>query len=153
MQPSDPRLAEYLKEYPPQVFSERLYQSIELMERHSVEMAIDLARRLNLVDHLSQWRSVDDLCSRLSFQPLSSSRYIGSWNVWSKSNASRHGSTGTLVVTICGARCGNPISKACVRQLCKLIPRTRRLWIYWITLRAFIQLWPMANKVVIAICL
>src|SRR5213080_2252972 len=69
MQPSDPRLAEYLKEYPPQVFSERLYQSIELMERHSVEMAIDLARRLNLVDHLSQWRSVDDLCSHLSFQP------------------------------------------------------------------------------------
>src|SRR5438045_5823525 len=69
MQPSDPRLAEYLKEYPPQVFSERLYQSIELMERHSVEMAIDLARRLNLVDVVSQWRSVDDLCSRLSFQP------------------------------------------------------------------------------------
>src|SRR5438552_18792454 len=69
MQPSDPRLAEYLKGYPPQVFSERLYQSIELMERYSVEMAIDLARRLNLVVHLSQWRSVDDLCSRLSFQP------------------------------------------------------------------------------------
>src|SRR5438067_6762427 len=69
MQPSDPRLAEYLKEYPPQVFRERLYESIERMERHSVEMAIDLARRLNLVDHRSQWRSVDDLCSRLSFQP------------------------------------------------------------------------------------
>jgi SAM-dependent methyltransferase len=32
-------------------------------------MAIDLTRRLNLIDHLSQWRSVDDLCSRLSFQP------------------------------------------------------------------------------------
>src|SRR5205814_436509 len=68
MQPSDPRLAEYLKEYPPQVFSERLYQSIELMERNSVEMAIDLARRLNLVDQLRQLRSVDDLCSRPSFQ-------------------------------------------------------------------------------------
>jgi hypothetical protein len=65
VQPSDPRLAEYLKEYPPQVFSERLYQSIELMERYSVEMAIDLARRLNLADHLSQWQSVDDLCSSL----------------------------------------------------------------------------------------
>src|SRR4029434_3239865 len=39
------------------------------MERYSVEMAIDLARRLNLIDHLNQWRSVDDLCSRLSFQP------------------------------------------------------------------------------------
>jgi SAM-dependent methyltransferase len=69
VQPSDPRLAEYLKEYPQPVFSERLYQSIELLERYSVEMAIDLARRLNLIDHLSQWRSVDDLCSHLSFQP------------------------------------------------------------------------------------
>ena len=69
VQPSDPRLAEYLKDYPPPVFSERLYQSIELLERYSVEMAIDLAHRLNVVDHLSQWRSVDDLCRLLSFQP------------------------------------------------------------------------------------
>jgi SAM-dependent methyltransferase len=67
--PSDPRLAEYLKEYPPPVFSERLYQSIELLERYSVEMAIDLARRLNVTDHLSEWRSVDELCGLLSFQP------------------------------------------------------------------------------------
>jgi len=66
---SDPRLAEYLKEYPAPVFSERLYQSIELLERYSVELAIDLAHRLNVVDHLSQWRSVDDLCGLLSFQP------------------------------------------------------------------------------------
>jgi SAM-dependent methyltransferase len=69
VQPSDPRLAEYLKEYPAPVFSERLYQSIELMERYSVETAIDLARRLNVIDHLSQWQSVDDLCRLLSFQP------------------------------------------------------------------------------------
>jgi SAM-dependent methyltransferase len=69
VQPSDPRLAEYLREYPPPVFSERLYQSIELMERYSVDMAIDLAGRLNLIDHLGQWRSVDDLCRLLSFQP------------------------------------------------------------------------------------
>jgi SAM-dependent methyltransferase len=69
VQPSDPRLAEYLKEYPPPVFSERLYQSIELLERYSVDMAIDLARRLNMTDHLSQWRSLDDLCRLLSFQP------------------------------------------------------------------------------------
>jgi SAM-dependent methyltransferase len=68
VQPSDPRLAEYLKDYPPSVFSERLYQSIELLERYSVEMAIDLARRLNVIDYLSQWRSVDDLCRLLSFQ-------------------------------------------------------------------------------------
>jgi SAM-dependent methyltransferase len=69
VQPSDPRLAEYLEKYPQPVFSERLYQSIELLERYSVEMAIDLARHLNLINHLSQWRSVDDLCSHLSFQP------------------------------------------------------------------------------------
>jgi SAM-dependent methyltransferase len=70
VQPSDPRLAEHLKEYPPPVFSERLYQSIELLERYSVDMAIDLARRLNVTDHLSQWRSLDDLCRVLSFQPV-----------------------------------------------------------------------------------
>jgi SAM-dependent methyltransferase len=69
VQPSDPRLAEYLKDYPSPVFSERLYQSIELLERYSVEMAIDLARRLNAIDHLGEWRSVDDLCCLLSFQP------------------------------------------------------------------------------------
>jgi SAM-dependent methyltransferase len=69
VQPSDPRLAEYLKEYPAPVFNDQLYQSIELMERYSVEMAVDLARRLNVIDHLSQWQSVDDLCRLLSFQP------------------------------------------------------------------------------------
>ena len=36
---SDPRLAECLKEFPPAIFSERLYQSIELMERYSIELA------------------------------------------------------------------------------------------------------------------
>jgi SAM-dependent methyltransferase len=69
VQPSDPRLAEYLKAYPTPVFSERLYQSIELMERYSVDTAIDLARRLNVIDPLSRWQSVDDLCRLLSFQP------------------------------------------------------------------------------------
>ena len=69
VQASDPRLAEYLKEYPAAVFNEQLYQSIELLERYSVDMAIDLARRLNVTDHLSQWRSLDDLGRILSFQP------------------------------------------------------------------------------------
>ena len=69
IQPSDPRLVEYLKEYPPPVFSERLYQSMELLELYSVGMAIDLARRLKVIDHISQWRSVDELCHLLSFQP------------------------------------------------------------------------------------
>ena len=69
VQPSDPRLAEYLKKYPPAVFSERLYQSIELLERYSVDVAIDLAGRLNVTDQLSQWRSLDELSRLLSFQP------------------------------------------------------------------------------------
>ena len=56
---SDPRLAEYLKEFPPAIFSERLYQSIELMERYSIELAVDLLGRLKLVEQLGAWRSSD----------------------------------------------------------------------------------------------
>ena len=67
--PSDPRLAEWLQQFPPAVFSERSYQSIELMERYSIELAVDLSRQLNLVDQLGEWRSVDALCHLLSFQP------------------------------------------------------------------------------------
>ena len=57
------------QQFPPAVFSERLYQSIELMERYSIELAVDLSRQLNLVDQLSGWRSADELCGLLSFQP------------------------------------------------------------------------------------
>ena len=67
--PSDPRLAQCLHQFPPAVFSERLYQSIELMERYSIELAVALSRQLNLVDQLGGWRSVDELCGVLSFQP------------------------------------------------------------------------------------
>ena len=66
---SDPRLAECLKEFPPAIFSERLYQSIELMERYSIELAVDLLGRLNLAEQLGAWRSADELCSVLGFQP------------------------------------------------------------------------------------
>ncbi|PYJ95439.1 MAG: hypothetical protein DME54_13440 [Verrucomicrobia bacterium] len=65
----DPRLADWLKDYPPEVFTERLYQSIELIERYSIELAIDLLHRLKMIDQLSEWRSADQLCSALSFQP------------------------------------------------------------------------------------
>jgi len=66
---SDPRLAQLLHEFPAALFSERRYQSIELMERYSIELAVDLSRRLNLIDQLNEWRSVDELCGLLSFQP------------------------------------------------------------------------------------
>ena len=65
----DPRLADWLKNYPSPVFSERLYQSNELMERYSVELAIDLLRRLEVTNELREWRSADELCHLLSFQP------------------------------------------------------------------------------------
>jgi len=66
---SDPRLAECLKKFPPAIFSERLYQSIELMERYSIELAVDLLGQLNLTEQLGAWRSADELCGVLHFQP------------------------------------------------------------------------------------
>ena len=73
LQPPDPRLAHWLKEYPPSVFSEGLYQSIELMERYSIDLAIDLLGRLDVIDQLGEWRSARKLCQALSFQPRFSS--------------------------------------------------------------------------------
>ena len=66
---SDPRLAECLKEFPPAIFSELLYQSMELMERYSIELAVDLLGQLDLTEQLSAWRSADELCNALGFQP------------------------------------------------------------------------------------
>jgi SAM-dependent methyltransferase len=68
-QPTDPRLSQWLQQFPPTVFSDRVYQSIELMERYSIELAVDLSRQLDLVERLRKWRSPDELCGLLSFQP------------------------------------------------------------------------------------
>ena len=67
LQPRDPRLARWLQDYPPSLFSESLYQSIELMERYSIDLAIDLLGRLNVLEQLDQSRSARDLCDTLSF--------------------------------------------------------------------------------------
>jgi len=69
----NPRLAHWLEDYPPSLFSERLYHSIELMERYSIELAIDLLRRLDVIDRLGVWRTTGELCHVLSFQPRFSS--------------------------------------------------------------------------------
>ena len=66
---SDARLREYLKDFPPAIFSERLHQSIELMERYSIELAVDLLGQLDLAAHLDGWKSADELCGILGFQP------------------------------------------------------------------------------------
>ena len=66
---SNPRLAQWLQQFPSEVFSERLYQSIELLERYSIEQAVDLSRQLNLLDQLDDWRSADELSRTLFFPP------------------------------------------------------------------------------------
>src|SRR5215471_3691377 len=66
---SDPRLADCLKEFPPAIFSERLYRSIELMEHYSIEVAIHLLGQLKLAEQLGGWRSADELCRVRCFQP------------------------------------------------------------------------------------
>jgi SAM-dependent methyltransferase len=67
LHPRDPRLARWLEDFPPSLFSENLYQSIELMERYSIDLAIDLLGRLNVLERLDQSRSARDLCDTLSF--------------------------------------------------------------------------------------
>src|SRR5437868_13356757 len=67
-QPRDPRVAGWLKDYPRLLFSERLYQSVELMERYSIDLSIDLLGRLDVIDELHDWRSAHELCQVLSFQ-------------------------------------------------------------------------------------
>jgi len=66
--PRNPRLADWLKDYPPSLFSENLYQSVELMERYSIDLSIDLLGRLDVINELGEWRSADELCQALSFQ-------------------------------------------------------------------------------------
>ncbi|PYL02541.1 MAG: hypothetical protein DME32_06175, partial [Verrucomicrobia bacterium] len=50
------------------MFSETLYQSIELMERYSIDLAIDLLERLDVLEQLDQPRSARELCQALAFQ-------------------------------------------------------------------------------------
>src|SRR5881275_1924929 len=72
-QPLDPRLAQWLKGYPPLLLSERLHRSIELMERYSIDLAIDLLGQMDVIDQLGECRSAKTLCQALSFQPRFSS--------------------------------------------------------------------------------
>jgi SAM-dependent methyltransferase len=39
------------------------------MERYSIELAVDLLGQLNLAEQLGAWRSADELCGLLRFQP------------------------------------------------------------------------------------
>jgi len=101
------------------------------------EMAVDLARAVESDQSPQPMASVDDLFSQLSFQP--SFKVALHWILERlvEIDCVEARTTGTLVSTIFATRCGNPISKTCVRQLCKSILRTRQLWIYWIARRPY----------------
>jgi len=58
----------YLKDYPASLFSEALYQSIELMERYSIDLAIGLLEQLGVLDQLERPRSARELCQILVFE-------------------------------------------------------------------------------------
>jgi SAM-dependent methyltransferase len=66
--PRDPRLENWLQDYPPALFSESLYQSVELMERYSIDLAIDLFNRLGITNEVEGWQSAAGLCHTHSFQ-------------------------------------------------------------------------------------
>lgn len=65
----DPRLANYLADYSPDLFSETLYQSIELMERYSIELSLEVLSQLGIFPLLQRERSAAELATELSFAP------------------------------------------------------------------------------------
>ena len=67
--PLDPRLAELLTDYPPHLFTEQFYQSVELTDRYCLDLAIELLQRLDIALALKAWHSVDGLCRQLDFSP------------------------------------------------------------------------------------
>jgi SAM-dependent methyltransferase len=65
--PLDPRMADLLTGYPPELFTEKLHCSIELIHRYTLELAIDLLDRLGVTPKIGTWHTVDELCRLLSF--------------------------------------------------------------------------------------
>jgi SAM-dependent methyltransferase len=67
--PRDSRLTEYLAGFPRALFSDRLYRSIELLERYSIDLAIEILAQLGVTEHLVRPASPEELCAELSFVP------------------------------------------------------------------------------------
>lgn len=67
------------------------------MERYSIELAVDLLGRLNVTEQLGTWRSADELCRVLCFQPRF--RLAVQWIL------SRLADTGCVEAQVDGKRC------------------------------------------------
>lgn len=73
LKPRDPRLAGWLSEFPSDIFGDRLYQSIELMERYSIALAGALLCEVGVVGKITDYQTVEQLCAALGFKPQFSS--------------------------------------------------------------------------------
>ncbi|MFL6515910.1 MAG: class I SAM-dependent methyltransferase [Chthoniobacterales bacterium] len=65
----DPGLGRWLNGFPPEIFGDRLYQSIELMERYSIALSARVLDELGIREQLGEWHTSQQLCAHLSFQP------------------------------------------------------------------------------------
>ena len=63
----DPQLNALLTGYPDGLFSTRLFQSIELLERYGLETLIAIAHRLQLPMLLDHWQTAETVCQRGGF--------------------------------------------------------------------------------------
>ncbi len=68
-QRADAGLSMLLADFPPSLFSDRLYESIELVDRYCLELAADVLNRLAVPQHLGEWRSAKALVQHLGFTP------------------------------------------------------------------------------------
>jgi SAM-dependent methyltransferase len=57
----DPRLADYLTDYPDDLFTEQLYESVALAQGYATAHALALLAELGLAEPLKEWRSPDEL--------------------------------------------------------------------------------------------
>jgi SAM-dependent methyltransferase len=69
IQRGHPAIAQWLNKFPAEVFGDRLYQSIELMERYSIGLSARVLNELGVFEQLSEWQSSEQLCAARSFQP------------------------------------------------------------------------------------
>ena len=65
----DPRVSSLLAGYPPELFSEKLHFSIELVHRYTLELASGLLGSLGLIPKLGSWCTPEELCRSFSFDP------------------------------------------------------------------------------------
>jgi SAM-dependent methyltransferase len=65
----NPRLDEWLKDYPAEMVGDQLHQSIELMEQYSIELTVGLLDELDLLGRMDDWISPNELNRRAGFQP------------------------------------------------------------------------------------